>query len=633
MTPAGAPSPAPFEAIGARGLGLLVALLPLVVVLGLPARLGLFILDEQVAALILGVALALVFLRAKSRFRPLDLALVAISLGYGIALAARFPVLSEGAFFRPVEAAGFGVVAIVLVVEGMRRVVGWTLTVVFAVLVAYALVGHLLPAAVAGRTMSAWQLLSFLGTDSTALLGPTLAIACFVIVPFVLFGRLLVAVGAAEVFDAVGAKMAGRAPGGSGRVTIVSSMLFGTVSGSAVANVMANGVVTIGMMRRNGYTKEQAAASEAVSSVGGQIMPPVMGAAAFIMAEFLRVPYATIMVAAIIPAFLFYGAILLQLEFTARKLGLPAFEEKIGRPLSSYRLEAGLLVIAFVVLLGAIFQFNLPAELAALTAAGALALAGLSLLRARGFTARKLVHEVAETGMGSADVLLVCALAGMIIGLLTATGLGFTLSFLLLEIGKFSLFALLVVTAIVSLVLGMGLPTTAVYLLLATLAAPTLIQLGVPAIAAHMFVFYYGMLSMITPPVALAAFAAASIAQASPMRVGWESVKLGWVAFLVPFLFVYQPATLAIGPATDIALAVLACLVAVPLVAAGLIGHALGPLAPHLRLGAVGLGLLILTPVDRLVGGMATEAVLLALGAAAIGWHVASARRATPSAA
>ena len=632
MTGGDASRTARLEATTARGLGLLVALLPLIVVLGLPSRFGLFILDEQVAALILGVGLALVFLRQRSKLRWLDLALAALSLAYGIALFLRLPVLSEGAFFRPVEAASFGVVAIVLVLEGMRRVVGWTLTIVFGVLVAYALVGHLLPAAIAGRAMSVWQLLSFLGTDSTALVGPTLAIACFVIVPFVLFGRLLVAVGAAEVFDALGAKVAGRAPGGSGRVTIVSSMLFGTVSGSAVANVMANGVVTIAMMRRNGYSKEQAAASEAVSSVGGQIMPPVMGAAAFIMAEYLRVPYSSIMIAALIPAFLFYGAIMLQLEFTARKLGLPAFNEAVGRPLSSLRLEGALLVLAFVVLLGAIFLYNLPAELAAVLAATALALAGLGLLRSSGFTLKTLVNEVAETGMSAADVLLVCALAGMIIGLLTATGLGFTLSFLLLEIGKFSLFALLVVTALVSLILGMGLPTTAVYLLLATLAAPTLIQLGVPGIAAHMFVFYYGMLSMITPPVALAAFAAASIAQASPMRVGWESVKLGWVAFLVPFLFVYQPATLAIGSTAEIAAVVLACLIALPLVTAGLIGFGLTALSATKRLGAIVLGLLILTPIDRLMGGAVAEIALLVIGIGAITWHVMTARRAESAA-
>jgi TRAP transporter 4TM/12TM fusion protein len=620
------PPPPRAERLAAGALGLLVALLPLAAVFALPSRLGLFVFDEQIAAVILGVGLAVVFLRTRAdgsaggAATAADRLLAAASLGFGIALAARFPQLSEGAFFRPVEAAVFGAAALALVVEGMRRVVGWTLIVVFAVLAAYALAGHLLPAAIAARRMDVVQFLGFVGSDSTALLGRTLQIACFVIIPFVMFGRILVAVGAAEVFEAIGARLAGRGPGGAGRVAIVSSMLFGTVSGSAVANVMANGVVTIGMMRRNGYTKDQAAATEAVSSTGGQMMPPVMGAAAFIMAEYLRVPYATVMLAAIIPAFLFYAATWIQLEFVARKLGLPAFAEVMGRPLSSYRVEAFLLTVAFVVLLGGIFRYNLPAELAAVYAAALLCVLGLALLRRRGFTGARLVRQVAETGLGAAEVLLVCALAGVIIGILTTTGLGFTLSLLLLEIGRASLFLLLVVTGLVSIILGMGMPTTAVYLLLATLAAPTLVQLGIQPIAAHMFVFYFGMLSMITPPVALAAFAAASIAGASPMRVGLTSVRLGWIAFLVPFLFVYQPGLLMQTGWLETAAVTVACMVAIPLVAAGLVGHAFGPLSPAQRLAALALGAFAIFPADHLPGGVWTEASSVLLGAAAIAW-------------
>jgi TRAP transporter 4TM/12TM fusion protein len=357
-------------------------------------------------------------------------------------------------------------------------------------------------------------------------------------------------------------------------------------------------------------------------------MPPVMGAAAFIMAEYLRVPFSTVLIAAIIPALLFYGATALQLEFMARKMGLPAFAEVMGRPLSSYRIEGALLVVAFVVLLGGIFRFNLAAELAAVLAAGVLALAGLTLLRARGFTLGRLVREVAETGLSSAEALLICALAGMIIGVLTTTGLGFTLSLVLLEIGRTSLFLLLLVTALVSLILGMGMPTTGVYLLLATLAAPALVQLGIPPLAAHMFVFYFGMLSMITPPVALAAFAAASIARAPYMAVSVEAVRIGWIAFLVPFLFVYQPAVLAIGTAGEIALAVAACAVAVPLVTAALVGHALAPLSLPGRAIALALGLAILWPTSALPGGTATEIAGILAGAGLIALHVTRARRA-----
>jgi TRAP transporter 4TM/12TM fusion protein len=607
-------------------LGLGVALLPVVVVLSLPSQLGLFIFDEQVAALILGIGLAVVFLRVPGLLgrwdRQISLALCAGSLAFGIALAIRFPVLSEGIFFRPLEAAAFGAAAIILLVEGLRRIVGWVLTIVFAGLCVYALFGHVLPSSFAGKSLGPMQMLGFLGADSTALVGPTLTTACFVIIPFILFGRLLVAVGASDVFDALGSRLAGKAPGASGRITIISSMLFGTVSGSAVANVMANGAVTIGMMTRNGYSKEDAAAAEAVSSTGGQIMPPVMGAAAFIMAEYLKVPYATIMMAGLIPAFLFYGATACQLDFTARRMGLPAFSEEAPRRLRDMGLESALLLVAFVVLLGGIFVANMPPEFAAVLAAAALAVCGIALLRKRGFTTGMILREIAGTGLASADVLLVCALAGMIIGLLTTTGLGFTLSLLLLEIGKSSLVILLVVTAIVSLILGMGMPTTAVYMLLATLAAPSLIQLGVPALGAHMFVFYYGLLSMITPPVALAAFAAASIANASPVAVGWHSVKMAWVAFLVPFLFVYQPAILMQGSVGEIAVVVIGSLIAVPLITGALVGHALAPLALATRgLWAVA-GLMIFMPFSTIGGyGLAIDVVAITAGALALAAH------------
>ncbi len=622
-------SGAAFQA--ARLLGLGVALLPLIAILSLPARWGLFILDEQIAALVLACGLAVVFLRMGGGWgawdRAIGIGLAAVSLAFGAALAIRFPVLSEGAFFRPLEAATFGLVAILLLVEGMRRVVGWVLTIVFAALAAYALFGHLLPAAVAGKSLSVVQLLGFLGADSTALLGPTLTVACFVIVPFILFGRLLVAVGASDVFDALGAKVAGRAPGGSGRVTIISSMLFGTVSGSAVANVMANGAVTIGMMTRNGYSKEDAAAAEAVSSTGGQIMPPVMGAAAFIMAEYLKVPYATIMVAALLPALFFYGAILCQLDFTARRMGLPAYVEGVEKPLSELRLEAVLLAVAFIVMLGGIFWFNLQPELAAVLSAALLSLVSLVLLRRGGFTLRYLVDEISETGLASADVLLVCALAGLIIGILNTTGLGFALSLLLLEIGKSSVFLLLVVTAVVSLILGMGLPTTAVYMLLATLAVPSLVKLGIEPLGAHMFVFYYGLLSMITPPVALAAFAAASIANASPVSVGWHSVKIGWIAFLVPFVFIYQPAILMQGSVAEIVGVAVGAVLAIPLIAAALVGHGLKPLAGGERLLWLLIGLIILIPLPS-VGSLTmwVEGAALLAGAALLLRHNQAAR-------
>jgi TRAP transporter 4TM/12TM fusion protein len=347
------------------------------------------------------------------------------------------------------------------------------------------------------------------------------------------------------------------------------------------------------------------------------------------MAEYLRVPYSTIMLAALVPALLFYLASGLQLDFTARKRGIPPLSEAGATPaLGTLRIESALLAVGFVVLLGGIFFGNLPAERAAVAAAGVLAIAGLVLLARRGFTLRSLLRDIGDTGLAAADVVLVCALAGLIIGVLNQSGLGFTLSLVLLEVGRNSLFLLLVLTAIVSLVLGMGLPTTAVYLLLATLAAPTLVKLGVSPLGAHMFVFYYGLLSMITPPVALAAFAAASIAGASPVAVGWASVRMSWIAFLIPFLFVYQPGILMQGSTSEIAAAILAALIATPLVAGALVGHALSALSPISRLVWLSLGLALLLPLASWGAPAVTDAVLAIAGLGVLAAHVWRARAA-----
>lgn len=608
----------------------LLPLLAIAVVVGVPERLGLLIYPEQVAGLMLGLAAGLLFLRDSQDaplVKVLNRGLAYASITTGIWIFVRFPVLSESAFQHPIECVFLGTVLVVVCLEGLRRAVGKALVIIFFLLLAYALFGNLVPGALRGRPQPLGDILSYLGTDSTATLGQALQVAAFVVVPFILFGALLVAAGGGEVFTRLAARFAGRGHGNTAKVAVMASCLFGSISGSAVSNVMSTGVVTIPLMKRSGLRPEVAAAIEAVASTGGQLMPPVMGAAAFLMAEYLRVPYSTILIAAIAPALLYYFSIYMQIDFLARRLKLPALAvEELGSDRTRFGIVA--VLVSFAVLLGTIFFLNVEAEYAAVYASACLLALLVVVPSGNGrLGLRGLINMLASCGIGIADVMLVTAVAGMIIGLLGTTGLGFAFSISLLKLGQTSVLLLLAVTAVVAVILGMGLPTTGVYLLLATLAAPTLVKLGIQPLPAHMFVFYYGMLSMITPPVALAAFAAASLAGAGQVATAWEAFRFGWIAYFLPILFIYQNGLLMMGSATEIALACASAVVAVPLVTAGLVGHGLKPLSWTKRLIAIALGLVILLPQEAWSGKISIDLVALAVGIGAVAHHIAQSRR------
>ncbi|SDG02093.1 TRAP transporter permease [Alloyangia pacifica] len=587
-----------------------VPLLAIIWVLKLPTHMGLLIFPEQIAAVMLALSLATIYLNTRGRSglpRGVDIALALLSLGVGGWVFARFQVLSEQAIYYPTEALILGVCVVGLVLDTVRRVLGWVLVGIFALFVAYALWSDVLPGALAGRPMPLTELLQYLATDSAATWGSSLQVASFVVVVFVLFGGFLIAVGGGEFFTQLSMRVSGSGPGGAAKIGVTASALFGSISGSAVSNVMSTGVMTIPMMIRSGLSRVQAGAIEAVASTGGQLMPPIMGAAAFLMAELLQVDYREILVAALLPALIYYASIFLQIDFLARrdKVGSLAGER---REAMKTILRAGWsTMLGFVVLLGSIFVLNREAEVAATWTVFALVIAALIAQTLRpgmsgSLTLRGCWSALSKTGQAVAEVLLVTAAAGMIVGILSITGLGFTLSILLLDLGGSTLFGMLAVTALVAIVLGLGLPTTAVYLLLASLAAPALVQVGIPPIAAHMFVFYYGMLSMITPPIALASFAAAAISGAGQIRTGVESFRVGWVAYLLPFLFIYKPALLMDGTAGEILYVAVSSLVALVLVAGGVIGHALRPLQGVMRLLWAGTGLATIAPLNALAG-------------------------------
>lgn len=582
-------------------LCLLVALLPVAWALNAPLWLGLPLYPEQVAGLMLGCAACTVFLRTLPERRgPLlfvDLGLALLSLWVGLHILWRFPVLSEGAFFHPEESFFLGVAVALVSLEGLRRLGAWSLIAILGALVVYALFSDMVPGKLQGRPIPAADIVRFIGVDSAATLGSALQVAAFVVVLFIVFGRLLVVTGGAGVLTDAARALAGDKRGATAKMAVIASAFMGSISGSAVSNVMSTGVVTIPAMKRAGFKPKTAGAIEAVASTGGQILPPVMGAAAFLMSEFLQLPYRDIVIAALIPSLLYFYAVYVQITMLAEKHNLGAGEQEPPRPAREILRHAIVVLVPIGALLAGMFAFNATAETSVVWASLALLVIGLlNLASLHRVSAMDFLRATIDAGKDAAEILLICAVAGMIIGLLSASGLSFGLSFVLLQLGQGSLLLLLLLTAVVSIILGMGLPTSGVYLLLATLSAPPLVQLGVGRLEAHFFVFYFGLLSMISPPVALASFAAASMAGAKAMATAWESVRLGWIAFVLPFIFVYHPGLLMEGTALEIIAATVTTIVAVPLVTAALVGYGRAPLSPPARLLSFALGVIAILP-------------------------------------
>ncbi|MCD1618882.1 TRAP transporter fused permease subunit [Salipiger manganoxidans] len=613
-------------------LAVAVPLLAMAWVLALPQRAGLMIFPQQMVALMLGLSLAVCFLRPRpgTSLGLLDRLLAAASLALAAHVFIRFPVLSERAWDHPVEAATVGVAVILLVMEGLRRVIGITLIIIFAALVLYAVAGQWVPGALQGRPQPIGDVLQYLGTDSSATWGQSLQIAAFVVVLFVLFAAFLMGTGGSDFFSSVAGRISGKGPGGSAKVAVTASGLTGMISGSAVSNVMTTGVITIPVMKRAGFSATHASAIEAVASTGGQLMPPIMGAAAFLMAEFLQVPYRDIIVAAALPALLYFLSLYIQIDFIARRDRLPSAREEVQGSFASILLKGWVSLVAIVALMGGIFGFDLAAEISVVYATliiVALALVAWALKLSYGaMSPRQVLAALIEAGRSTCDVLLICAAAGMIIGLMTLTGLGFTLSYYLMSFGSESMFLLLLLSAVIGVVLGLGLPTTAVYLLLATLAAPALVQLGIPPMSAHMFLLYYGMLSMITPPIAIAAYAAASIGGADQYRTGFAAFLFGWASYILPFYFIYKPGLLMDTSWMQSAYVFVSTAVSLALIAGGVLGHGHKALSLAQRALWVLLGIAVIIPLSQMLSPLAEYGVAAA-AAVVLGAHLLSARR------
>ncbi len=595
-------------------LGITLGSIGLLWASGITVDLGIDVIAEQVMVAVLGFAFTIIFLNVpahpKNRGTLTWYDSVAATLGFtiGVYMFFRYPVLLENIVYMPIEATIVGVILVVLTTETLRRTAGWGLCTVLLGFFVYAFFADLIPGQLQGRAMAPDQFFSFLGIDTTGILGIPLTIITTVVIIFIFLGQVLLRSGGSEFFTDIAAAIMGRSRGGSAKIAVVASGLFGSISGSAVSNVASTGVITIPLMRQGGYSRPVAGAIEAVASTGGQIMPPIMGAAAFLMAELLEVRYQEVIVAAILPALLYYIAVFLQADLEAGKTGIkPVPEDQIPPFLKVFKL-GWYFIVPFAVLIYALFFLNSPPETAALFGAASIVVLGLVLsYKGKKLTLPILVTCLRRTGEMSVDILVIGATAGMIIGILDATGLSFGLTFLLVQIGEGNLFILLGLTAIICIILGMGMPTTAIYFLLAVLATPPLVELGVEPIAAHLFVLYFGLMSMITPPVALAAFTAAKLAETGPMGTAVAACRFGWPAFVVPFLFVIAPNLIMIGEPIDIAIVFVTAIAGIWFASAGMTGYFLTKLSLSQRAAYVVGGLALLLPSQAFTNAYLVE--------------------------
>jgi TRAP transporter 4TM/12TM fusion protein len=591
-------------------LALIIALLVVIWSSGLPPIIGMQLYAEQVLIAVLSFAAAICFLgtdfRGKRRqigTAPLpDRFLAYGAVTFGCYMAWRYPVLAEEIYYHPVEAMCIAVSGLIIVLEALRRVIGYSLLAVLGLVCIYALILDQFSGPLQSRPIPFDRLLTFLVLDSAAMAGAALFIGVTIVLPFILLARLLLVTGGSAFFSDVSCGLMGRSRGGSAKIAIVASGFFGSVSGSAVSNVASTGTITIPLMKDGGYRPTTAAAIEATASTGGQLMPPIMGASAFLLSETLQVPYREVVIAALVPAMLYYVSLFFFADLEAGRRGIaPVDADKIP-PLGSTMRRGWYILVPFAVLVAALFEFNQPPEAAALIAFVALAVISL-FVTYRGGRGRWRDYQDAfmETGRSAMKIALITAVAGMVIGLFSLSGLSFGMGFFLVQLGKTSVL-LLATTAVVCIVLGMGMPTVGVYLLLATLAAPPLIELGIVPLSAHLFVLYFGMMSMITPPVAIAAFGAANMAGAHPMRTGFEAVRIGWPAFVVPFLFVLSPHLLLAGSWVENIHAAIAATAGIYFGTIAVVGFYSRDLAPPMRIFFALAGLALLTPESAFSG-------------------------------
>ena len=498
---------------------------------------------------------------------------------------------SVGTPFVPIGVAFAATAGSAMILELTRRVAGLALVIITGVFLVYTFTAHLLPGILAVQNPYSWQ--RFFGHvySDAGILGPTTAVSSTYIILFIIFAAFLQASKVGDYFVNFAFAAAGRARGGPAKVAIFASGLMGMINGTSAGNVVATGSLTIPLMKRVGYDKKTSGAIEAAASTGGQIMPPIMGAGAFIMAEITGIPYQEIAIAAIIPAVLYFASIYFMVDFEAAKLGMRGMRED-ELPKFNKMVRQVYLFIPIIILIAALFMGYSVIRAGTLATIAAAVVSWLTPHR-MGFRAILKAFELA--GTMSIQIIAVCACAGIIVGVISLTGVGARFSSVLLDLAAASQLMALFFAMCIAILLGMGMPTTAAYAVAASVVAPGLVQLGIPPLTAHFFVFYFAVVSAITPPVALASYAAAGISGANPMETSVASFKIGIAAFIVPFMFFYNSAILMDGTWAEVIRAGMTAVFGVFLLSSGVQGWFMGDRAVwYLRVALIIAALLMI---------------------------------------
>ena len=591
-----------------QGLLVLIPICGIMYILSLPVYFRVEVFAEQYIGLFFALILGCLYIGVpagpgapRDRVPWYDWVLAVAGMIVGLYLTLYFPQIVNTIGYPTPQRVILGSLMVILVLEALRRLSGWALVVVVLVFLGYAFVAPYMPGPLRGLASNFSDLANYLYLDPASTLrmieiGGTIALA------FILYGQILLAFGGGELLNDISLSLFGRLRGGPAKAAVVGSSLVGTVTGGPVTNVMLTGTVTIPLMIRTGYTPVMAGAVEAVASSGGQIMPPVMGIAAFLIADYLGVPYVQVAIAAFVPALLYYICLFSQVDLMAARdgmRGLPASEI----PSLRHMIKNGWVILP---VLGVLIYTIVILRLDPATAGVMSALMAVPVLlvrrQVRDRVFSRFLGALMETGRSMIEIAIVLAAAGIIVAVTNATGLGFNMALALTKLGGYSLALLLVVSAIVCVILGMGMPSVAAYTLVAVLVGPAIIQMGVVPLAAHLFIFYFAIVSNFTPPVALACFAAAPIAKASPHRIGYTAMRLGIVAYVVPFLFVYSPTLILKGETLHIVVSAATAVLGAWLLATALVGYMFGSVGMVQRIVLTVAALALLLPTDNQVG-------------------------------
>ena len=510
-----------------------------------------------------------------------------------------------------------GVILIVAVMYMAWRTVGWALTALSAVFIGYAMAGPYMPEIIAHRGYNISYITNYVAWTSESIFGTCVSACVSFVALYIIFGELLDKFGAGQFFIDIAYALTGRMKGGPAEASVVSSALMGSINGSAVANVVTTGTFTIPLMKKVGYRPEFAGAVEAVASTGGQLLPPVMGAAAFVMADLTGIPYSTIIIAAVIPGLLYYLSLGTSVYLEADKRGLEAESSDRLPQVKQVLREGWYYALPIVALIVALLGFGLSPSYSALFSIAVLLVIGFvkEYKRNHRLPIREVFAALVKAAKTTVSVTIACACAGIVIGIVSMTGIGIKFTSIVFQLSGGNLLLMLLLVMVACIIMGMGLPSTAAYIIAATVGVPSLIAAGIPELAANMFVFYFAIMSFITPPVAVAAYAAAGLADCSASKTGWLAFMLGLPGFIIPFIYAYNPALLIVDtPVGDTLYIVALTTFAVVLVSMAVIGWFRGQLCPALRVLVAASAILMFIP------GVIFDVIGLAAGIGIVGY-------------